>query len=63
MASTYQSEATLWPTLALSYCGGVKTDEDGHYTTTDIVVAIILAVIAAVWMVAYGVAFVQSGAG
>jgi hypothetical protein len=49
--------------FALSYGGGVKTDEDGHYTTTDIVVAIILAVIAAVWMVAYGVAFVQSGAG
>ena len=36
--------------------------EEGKYTRTDLVVAIILAAIAVVWIVAYIVFFVKSGA-
>jgi hypothetical protein len=36
--------------------------EEGNYTRTDLVVAIILAAIAVVWILAYIVFFVKSGA-
>ena len=35
--------------------------EAGNYTRTDLVVAIILAAIAVVWIIAYVVLFVKSG--
>ena len=39
----------------------MHTKNDGAYTRTDMVVAIILAVIAALWIIAYIIAFVRSG--
>jgi hypothetical protein len=39
----------------------MQTEHEGSYTRTDVAVAIILAVIAALWLIAYIVAFVQSG--
>ena len=39
----------------------MQSQPEGSYTRTDLVVAIILAVIAAVWLIAYIVAFVRSG--
>jgi len=39
----------------------MQSNEQGNYTKTDIAVAIILAALAAVWIIAYIVIFVQSG--
>jgi hypothetical protein len=39
----------------------MQSKEEGNYTKTDIVVAIILAVIAMLWIIAYIIIFVQSG--
>ena len=39
----------------------MHTKNEGTYTRTDMVVAIILAVIAALWISAYIIAFVRSG--
>ena len=39
----------------------MHTKNEGTYTRTDMVVAIILAVIAALWIIAYIIAFVRSG--
>jgi hypothetical protein len=39
----------------------MQSEPEGSYTRTDRVVAIILAVIAAGWLIAYIVAFVRSG--
>jgi hypothetical protein len=39
----------------------MQREPEGSYTRTDRVVAIILAVIAAGWLIAYIVAFVRSG--
>ena len=41
--------------------GAMQSEPEGTYTRTDRVVAIILAVIAAAWLIAYIVAFVRSG--
>jgi len=41
--------------------GAMQSAPEGSYSRTDRVVAIILAVIAAVWLIAYIVAFVRSG--
>lgn len=34
----------------------MKTGQEGHYTITDLVVAILLALIAAAWIIAYAFA-------
>jgi hypothetical protein len=39
----------------------MRTDKDGTYNKTDVLVAMVLAVLAAAWIVAYIVAFIQSG--
>jgi hypothetical protein len=40
----------------------MHSDHDGLYSKTDVVVAIILATIATLWILAYIVAFIRSGA-
>jgi hypothetical protein len=40
----------------------MPSDNQGNYTRTDLVVAVILAAIAAAWILAYIVIFVKSGA-
>ena len=39
----------------------MPSQEKGNYTRTDMVVAIVLAAIAVIWILAYIVIFVQSG--
>jgi hypothetical protein len=39
----------------------MQSKEEDSYTKTDLVVAIILAAIAKVWIIAYIIIFVQSG--
>ena len=39
----------------------MHSDEKGNYTRTDMVVAIVLAAIAVVWILVYIVIFVKSG--
>jgi len=39
----------------------MPSQEKGTYTRTDMVVAIVLAAIAVIWILAYIVIFVQSG--
>jgi hypothetical protein len=40
----------------------MSSEKDDNYTRTDLVVAVILAAIAVVWIIAYIVIFVKSGA-
>lgn len=39
----------------------MPSEHEGSYTRTDVAVAIILAVIAALWLIAYIIAFIRSG--
>jgi len=40
----------------------MQTDKNGTYNKFDVLVAMILAVLATAWIIAYIVAFIQSGA-
>jgi hypothetical protein len=39
----------------------MRSEEEGPYTRTDVCIAIVLAVLTVAWIIAYVVAFVQSG--
>jgi hypothetical protein len=39
----------------------MQSKEEDNYTKTDIVVAVVLAAIATLWIIAYIIIFVQSG--
>jgi len=54
--------ANFAPPCRLPTAPTMPNDKEANYTRTDLVVAVILAAIAAAWVLAYIVIFVKSGA-